>query len=100
MLAAAAFAIVAVLWLLAAVLEREKVRQALHRRTLRAVSVRWHPFGPGWVSRLPLNTFGSSFVVRYLDPLDRLHEACCVVRMWNEVVWLDDRILGAAPPKD
>ena len=83
-----ALAIFAVLYTLGVILCREKVKNDLRDRCLRPLSVRWRPLA-WWGS-----FYGSSFVVRYLDLQDSIHEARCWTDSLCPVVWSSDEIVS------
>lgn len=91
---AGAFALIGVLITMLIVLQREWVAQDLRMRIMRPVSIRWSPFARGWLERMQFPQLGSAFRVRFVDPLGNVHEGLCVIRLWKQVVWLEDWIIG------
>lgn len=82
--------IFAVLQFLGLVLCREWVKNDLHDRCLRPLSVRWRPFAlwGGW--------YGSAFVVRYVDLYGLVHKARCSAGGFGHGVrWYSDEIVDA-----
>ncbi len=91
-----AFGMIGVLIGMLIVLQREWVAQDLRLRIMRPVSICWSPFAPGWFDRIQYPQLGSAFRVRFVDPFGNVHEGLCVIELWKQVVWLEDRIVGRA----
>ena len=88
-----AFVLIGVLIAMLIVLQREWVAQDLRMRIMQPVSIRWSPFSRGWFERMQFPQLGSAFRVRFVDPLGNVHEGLCVIRLWKQVVWLEDWIV-------
>jgi hypothetical protein len=92
LLLAAVAGICLAVWVLLVIWQRERVKTDLRSRCMRPLSVRWHPFAPGWTSHCG---FGTGFRVVYVDYLDVRHRAYCWI--WElpiRVRWTKDEVIG------
>ena len=94
-LVSAVLGIVTLLWFLGVVLCREWVKNDLHEKCFRPLSVRWCPFG--WWG----GYYGCCFKVLYVDLNGLIHAARCRTGGFRQGVrWNSDEVIAEKTPED
>ncbi len=76
------------IWAFTMGLDKDRIKDYVHERGGRIISISWAPFGRGW--------FGEKeeriYEVVYYDQAGNQHFATCKTSLWTGVYWTEDRI--------